>query len=133
MYNQNLNPDTCRPYTEKDNILDGIKDVYSKEVTHQRTKNYFQTDIYLYKMAEEFRNDFLNFGYIRKPTEIIVFTDGFSFSCASYFIKGLQKYGSAIIVGYNPRPDLADTKFDSSQSSSGVETFLFQSLLLLRF
>ena len=126
MYNQHLNPDTCHPYTEKDNFLDGIKDVYSDEVTHRRTKNYFQTDLFLYKRTERLRNNILNIGYIRKPTEIIVFTDGYSFSCASDFIKGLQKYGSAIIVGYNPRPDLADTKFDSSQSSSGIETFDFQ-------
>ena len=123
---QTLNPDTCHPYTEKDNFLDGIKDVYSDEVTHRRTKNYFQTDLFLYKRTERLRNNILNIGYIRKPTEIIVFTDGYSFSCASDFIKGLQKYGSAIIVGYNPRPDLADTKFDSSQSSSGIETFDFQ-------
>ena len=126
MYNQRLNAETCRPYTEKDNILNGKKDVYSKEVTHQRMKNYYLTDLYEYKVTEEERNIFLNYGYIRKPTEIIVFTDGASFSCASEFIKGLQKYGSAIIVGYNSRPDLADKKFDSSQSSSGVETFSFQ-------
>ena len=39
----------------------------------------------------------------RKPTEIIL-TDGFSYSATSTFIKYLQIYGSAIIVGYFGNP-----------------------------
>ena len=37
----------------------------------------------------------------RKPTNILIFTDGYSFSATSYFIKDLQESGNAIIVGYN--------------------------------
>ena len=37
---------------------------------------------------------YLSLGNIKKPTEIFIFTDGFSFSCGSTFIKGLQVYGS---------------------------------------
>ena len=40
----------------------------------------------------------------RKPTDIIVFTDGFSYSATSIFIKDLQETGNAIIVGYNGIP-----------------------------
>ena len=59
----------------------------------------------------------------KKPTEIIIFTDGYSFSCTSTLITGLQTYGAAIIVGYNSRPDLEKKYFDASQSNSGVTTY----------
>ena len=48
----------------------------------------------------------------------------FSFSCASVFIKGLQVYGSAIIVGYNSLPNISKIDFDASQSNSAVESFV---------
>ena len=122
---ENLNPETCFPYTEKDNILDGIKDQYSEEVFHQRTKNIESFNIYEKKIMELKRREYLDLGKVKKPTEIIVFTDGFSFSCTSVFIKGLQVHGAAILVGYNSRPDLVDKKYDASQSNSAVETFSF--------
>ena len=60
----------------------------------------------------------------KKPTEIIIFTDGFTFSCGSILIKNMQVYGSAIIVGYRAKKTITDKKdFDASQSNSAVETF----------
>ena len=58
----------------------------------------------------------------RKPTDIIVFTDGFSFSTTSFFIKDLQESGNAIIVGYNgiPSEERKKDKFNGSQSPSSV-------------
>ena len=58
----------------------------------------------------------------RKPTDIIVFTDGFSFSTTSFFIKDLQESGNAIIVGYNgiPTQKRRNEKFNGSQSPSSV-------------
>ena len=55
----------------------------------------------------------------------MVFTDGYSFSCISFFIKGLQEHGNAIIVGYNAKPGLEKSDFDASQSSSPIETFTY--------
>ena len=54
----------------------------------------------------------------RKPTDIIVFTDGYSFSATSIFIKDLQETGNAIIVGYYgiPRERRKKEKFNASQS-----------------
>ena len=69
--------------------------------------------------------EYLKTNNIRKPTEIIVFTDGYSFSCTSIFIKGMQVHGAGIIVGYNSRPDLVEEKYDASQSNSDVETFSY--------
>ena len=56
---------------------------------------------------------------IRKPNEIIIFTDGYSFSAASYLIKETQLRQGAIIVGYGGNPNLK--KFDASQSPSSVK------------
>ena len=68
------------------------------------------------------RNVFYNFRKkaknIRKPTEIIIYTDGFSYSATSNFIKETQLRGGAIIVGYNGNPNFK--KFDASQSPSTV-------------
>ena len=115
---QNLDPETCIPYTEKDDILNGEQEIYSNGVIHHRTRNFDSSDI-LEKLQFEILTQKKN---IRKPTEIIVFTDGYSFSCGSVLIKRLQKYGTAIIVGYNSRLN-DQTKFDASQSNSQVSDF----------
>ena len=57
----------------------------------------------------------------RKPTDIIVFTDGFSFSATSIFLKLLQHSGGAITVGYFGNPNKTDEiEFDSSLSPSAI-------------
>ena len=56
----------------------------------------------------------------RKPTDIIVFTDGFSFSAASLFIKYMQYYGGGITVGYFGDPEKREKVFDSSLSPSAI-------------
>ena len=55
----------------------------------------------------------------RKPTEILIFTDGYSASSASLFTKSLQNEGGAIIAGYNGNPQNKEI-FDSSQHFSSV-------------
>jgi len=59
---------------------------------------------------------------IKKPTDIIIFTDGFSFSATSVFIKKLYYFGGAILVGYSGNPEL--NSFDASQNPSFVLTNL---------
>ena len=49
MNDENLNPETCFPYTEKDDILNGAQDTYNdgiNETIHKRTKEYEQYNIY---------------------------------------------------------------------------------------
>ena len=57
---------------------------------------------------------------IKKPTDVIIFTDGLSFSSTSVFIKNLYYFGGAILVGYggDPESDL----FDASQNPTFVLT-----------
>ena len=54
----------------------------------------------------------------RKPTDILVLTDGFSYSSAAMFLKYLQYYGGAITAGYFINPNISDIPFDSGLSPS---------------
>ena len=122
-YYQVLNPETCLPFTDKDKLLEGIEDKYSEEVIHKKSKIFDNLDVYDKKNMDKIRKEYLSTGKIKKPTEIIIFTDGYSFSCTSSLITGLQVHGSAIIVGYNSRPDLNKNNFDASQSNSRVSEY----------
>ena len=94
-------------------------DNYGNGIKHKRSKINKTTFNQYWKMFKSFSN------YIRKPNEIIVFTDGLSFSATSLFIKNLQESGNAIIVGYNGNPSVTKKhdKFDSSQAPSYVSSF----------
>ena len=86
---KNLNSETCLAYTEKDDILNGPEDTYSQGNIHKRTKSINILNIFEKKIMEAKRRAYLKTGKAKKPTETIVFTDGFSFSCSSAYIKGL--------------------------------------------
>jgi hypothetical protein len=87
--------------------------IYGEKITHKRTK------IFDLSFAEQ--KNFTKYKKktnLRKPNEIIIFTDGFSYSATSIFIKGIQLNGGAIIVGYGGNPN--KNKFDASQSPTPV-------------
>ena len=112
--------DTCelKNYTD---LFDSnkIEDNYGfnskgEKITHRRTKIFDSTFIdenFFYSFRKKAK-------HIRKPNEIIIFTDGFSYSATSVFIKQTQLKGGAIIVGYDGNPYL-DT-FDASLAPSAV-------------
>ena len=81
---------------------------------HKRTKE-FDFSLTDKKVFYEFREKAKN---IRKPHEIIIFTDGFSYSATSIFIKETQLRGGAIIVGFGGNPE--NNIFDSSLAPSPV-------------
>ena len=56
----------------------------------------------------------------RKPTDIIFFTDGFSYSATGILLKFLQYNGGGITVGYLGNPNKGHIPFDSSLSPSVV-------------
>ena len=58
----------------------------------------------------------------RKPTDILIYTDGFSYSATSLLLKYLQYYGGAITAGYFTNPNLDKIPFDSSLSPSSILT-----------
>ena len=97
------------------------KKIYTEKfgnVIHNRTSFYRLFNTYI--MVDFFFSQGQHID--RKPTEIIVFTDGFSFSATSLFIKDLQETGNAIIVGYNgiPSEERKKDKFNGSQSPTTV-------------
>ena len=88
--------ETC----ERDKLSNSkiFEDNFGNNVTHYRTKFYLGYNTK--KLFNQIESD----TYERKPTDIIIFTDGFSYSATSIFIKDLQETGNAIIVGYNGIP-----------------------------
>ena len=56
----------------------------------------------------------------RKPTEILIYTDGFSYSATSLLLKYMQYYGGAITAGYICNPNLDNIPYDSSLSPSSI-------------
>ena len=107
--------------------LKDFEDSYkSKTIKHKRTEAYDSLSGCHKKALKEFRET-INKKYsknVKKPTDIIIFTDSFSYSAASTLIKGFQKTGGAITVGYfgNPKIEGLDL-FDSSQSNSAILNF----------
>ncbi len=112
---------TCDVITGKELFkLKPKKDFYGtndggEEIKHQRTQIVDLSKIGNKKIYD-FRKNAKN---IRKPTEIIIFTDGFSYSATSLFIKETQLKGGAILVGYGGNPKNKEF-FDASQSPSPV-------------
>ena len=81
-----------------DNITSNIFSLTSKEI--------------LIKI-EEIRSEMKN---KRNPNKIIIYTDGYTFSTSSLFIKYLQYYGGAIIVGYSGNGKYQYKFFESAVS-----------------
>ena len=91
-------------------------DIYEDEIIHKRTQMFDLSSVdenYFYELREKTK-------YIRKPHEIIIFTDGVSYSATSTFIKETQLKGGAIIVGYDGNPNFKN--FDASLSPSAVHS-----------
>ena len=118
--------DFMKKNKRKFEINDIIKIDYGENITGYLTKpiedlSWLDEEIINYK--KKLKNK-------RKPTEIIIFTDGYSFSAASTFIKYFQYYGGGIVVGYFGNPKESNIPFDSGQSSSSIfknETLYLQS------
>lgn len=113
-------PGECDYIVGKELFNTTVEDFYGKnengdDIYHKRTQ--------IFDISTNDRAHFYNFRQkaknIRKPTEILIFTDGFSYSATSIFIKETQIKGGAIIVGYSGNPKIQDN-FDSSQSPSPV-------------
>ena len=96
-----------------DYVIDEYGEIPSK-IQHKRIKISNEILINrkeIYDIRAKMKN-------IRKPTDIIIFTDGYSYSATSDFIKSTQLLGGAIIVGFSGNPEIKS--FDVSQSNSGV-------------
>ena len=117
---------------EESNILDGLYDVSTyEEINYSNLKQKLHTETYgstsietsdalLLAVNREKVNKLKSIlSNRRSPTDIIVFTDAFSYSAGSIFCKNMQINGGAILVGYNGNP-VKETVFDSSQSHTAI-------------
>ena len=109
--------ETCQRLQLNNLIRNKETDIYENNIEHNRTKiiSVYNTYEHILYYTKNYKKQ------LRKPTEIIIFTDGYSYSATSYFIKDIQESGNAILIGYNGNPseEKKNDKFDSSQSPSG--------------
>jgi len=118
-YYRNFGPisDNCENFTNVTALefwKEEIRDNFGNGVIHVRTKRMTET-------VTEIYSNFLPYTMKkqRKPTEIIVATDGFCFSACSVFVKNCITLGSAIITGYGTTTP-GDELFVASQCPSSV-------------
>ena len=115
--------ENCENFNKKEFSNKGKKIDYGSGISDILTEPFILNGKDFRKKLEKYKSKLKN---PRKPTDIIVFTDGYSFSSASLFIKLMQYYGGGITVGYFGNPKEENIPFDSSQSPSGI--FLNDSL-----
>jgi len=102
------------------------EDKYSEKIKHIRTKFFTNVDYYVIKkFLEDIKQK------VRKPTEIIIFTNGYLSGISSLFIRDIQEFGNAIIVGYNGNPSKKE-KFDASFSPS-INQYSYNNKYKFRF
>ena len=108
------NPATGQSFTTVEGLMeDAETDDFGNGVNHSRSK----PALFLYSPIRKVmdRNKPL-LKRNRKPTDIIVLTDSYSYSAGSVFTKGLKETGSVILVGYNGYPGSKKETFDIGQS-----------------
>lgn len=109
--------DKCEPMSFREFFQNNTKVMYGDSITDILTapsilngKNERQLiNSYKFKLKNK-----------RKPTDILVYTDGYSFSAAGMFLKYLQHYGGGIVVGYFGNPKKEKEVFDSGLSPSSI-------------
>ena len=116
-------PKTCKNVNTY-NDLKEKKDYYNYNglsIEHIRCEEIDILPYYYRTILRDLREEYKDSKNLKKPTDIIVFSDSSSFSATSGLIKGFQNTGGAIIVGFygNPTKEGIDL-FDGSQSISSV-------------
>ena len=109
------NPETGETITTFEELMEGAEvDNFGNGVSHSRSK----PALFLYSDVRVTLDKVVRPIYKRnkKPTEIIVFTDSYSFSAGAIFTKGLKEAGAAILVGYNGYPGSKKETFDIGQA-----------------
>ena len=91
-------------------------------ITHKRSEPLDFLPFYFRNLVREFREEYKDHENLKRPTDIIIFTDSYSYSSTCGLIKGFQNTEGAIIVGYfgNPKIEGIDL-FDGSQSISSIK------------
>ena len=112
-----FNEKTCDKISEEELSNNWTYIDYGNGITDyiSQTFNFYSKEI-----RKELETIKLKLKNKRKPTDIIIIADGFSYSTTSIFLKLLQYYGGGITVGYFGHPNKQNIPFDSSLSPSEV-------------
>jgi hypothetical protein len=87
----------------------------------EKNISYFDVPIDLsYELNEKLIEKKKTLKNKRKPTDILIYTDGNSISVAAVFIKNFQHYGAGIVAGYFGNPHKNNIPFDSAQSTADL-------------
>ena len=87
----------------------------------EKNISYFDVPIDLsYELNEKLIEKKKTLKNKRKPTDILIYTDGNSISVAAIFIKNFQHYGAGIVAGYFGNPHKNNIPFDSAQSTADL-------------
>ena len=125
LYNTYYSSETCSTFKSADDFMNGKDIDYStanEKIIHKKTKVYDQITKERRVYLEEKRKNLLKLN-VKKPTDIIIFLDAYSYGAGSIFAKAIQNEGAAITVGFNGNPYLSKDLFDSSQSPGPVMDF----------
>ena len=87
--------------------------------------NYYGPYILLGQIREILNNYKKKIKNKRNPTDILVYTDGFSYSAAAIFIKYLNYNGGGITSGYFLNPNLENKTFDMGLSPSPIIKYMW--------
>ena len=112
------NPATGKTFTTVEELMKGAEvDDFGNGVSHSRSKPVLLEYSYVRKFMDKEKPKLKR---NQRPTDIVVFTDSFSYSAGSLFTKGLKEAGAAILVGYNGYPGSKKETFDIGQSPTNV-------------
>jgi len=108
--------ETCEVFTTKSDIETfwekTVTDDLGNSITHERTDLAFAT-------FKDSVNNILSLALThRKPTDILIVTDGFCFDTCAFFVNNAIKSGSAIVAGYGPTRSLDVELFPAGQCPS---------------
>ena len=110
--------DKCKLVSSIDYLTNTFMAKYNENLNDSLTDLTLVADGAIRSQLDDYKFNLKN---PRKPTDIVVFTDGFSFSATSIFLKFLQYSGGGITVGYFGNPQKRENvTFDSSLSPSAI-------------
>jgi len=107
-----LHEDRLEEYWKPD-----VVDDFGEGIKHVRTQKSFVA----YKNLGEEYGGYAMHKHIRKPTDILIATDGFCFSACSILVLNSIRQGSAIVTGYGSTYP-GDTQFVAGQCPSSTIT-----------
>ena len=85
-----INTETCKPFNNFNEMIE-VLNYYGNNISLKRTKVFQMFNQSILSQINKIRKELYNKKYLKRPTDIIIFTDGFSLGTSSFFIRNLQE------------------------------------------